>query len=77
MSAGTPPAIISGRPLLPCMLIHYLVHWLLLATGGAGVVALDAAFPFDREAKLRARHSQQVRVAAVLPLLVLAVSAAP
>lgn len=32
------------------------------STGGAGVVALDAAFPFDREAKLRARHSQQTRL---------------
>lgn len=77
MSADTPPAIISERPLLPGMLIHYLVHWLLLASGGAGVVALDAAFPFDREAKLRARHSQQVRVVGVLRLLFLAVSAAP
>ena len=52
--------------------------------GAAQVVALDAAFPFDREAKLRARHSQQVRLrlstarpaagaCAVCPLLLLLV----
>ena len=31
------------------------------------VLALDAAFPFDREARMRKEHSQQLRCVPVAP----------
>lgn len=42
------------KPSLFCSLDH---------TAGTQVLALDAAFPFDREAQLRKQHSQQSRCA--------------
>ncbi|KAI7837343.1 hypothetical protein COHA_008858 [Chlorella ohadii] len=47
------------------------------SAGGPGVVALDAAFPFDREAKLRARHSQQPQAVLITAAMPIAACCAP
>lgn len=60
-------SVASAAHLAESVLVESACSAISAAGSGMRVLALDAAFPFDREARMRKEHSQQLRCVPVAP----------